>query len=118
MNVQKNIDFDIYVLFRNNIIDITENFIIEQDKIEQKEKEGFSYEQKFGDLKNRLRDRSFKESRRLDKKYNNKFDNLFTYYQKCQKKYYSDLKKGRKMLFNVSTVNIVYVKKHVFLMKI
>ena len=36
----------------------------------------------------------------------------------AQKKYYSDLKKERKMLFNVSTVNIVYVEIYVFLMKI
>ena len=115
---KKYIDFDIYVLFRNNIIDITENFIIEKYKIEQKEKESFGYEQKFRDLKNRLHDRSFKESRRLDKKYNNKFDNLFTYYQKFTEKYYSDLKKERKMLFNVSTVNIVYVEIYVFVMKI
>ena len=57
--------------------------LLKKDKIEQKEKDSFSYEQKFRDLKNRLHDRSFKESRRLGKKYNNKFNILFNYYQKC-----------------------------------
>ena len=81
--IKKYVDFNIYYFFSNNLIDITRNYIIGKDKIEQKEKESFSYEQKFRYLKNRLHDRSFKESRRLDKKYNNTINNLFTYYQKC-----------------------------------
>ena len=84
-----NIDFNIYYYFRNNIIDITENFIIGKDKIEQKEKESFSYEQKFRDLKNRLQDLSFKQSRRLDK---NIIINLTIFsliIKNAQKKYYS-----------------------------
>ena len=36
----------------------------------------------------------------------------------AQKTYYSDLKKERKMLLNVSTVNIVYVEIYVLLMNI
>ena len=39
---KKYIDFNLYLFFSNNIIDITENFIIEKDKIEQNEKERFS----------------------------------------------------------------------------
>ena len=36
MNVLKNIDTDIYVSFRDTIINVVENFIIEKNKIEEK----------------------------------------------------------------------------------
>ena len=73
---------------------------MKKDKIEQKEKDSFSYEQKFRDLKNRLHDRSFKESRRLDKK-NNKFDTLFTYYQKCTEKILFRFEKRKKKCYSM-----------------
>ena len=90
------IDFDIYVFIRNNIIDIKENFIIEKDKIEQKEKESFSYEQKFRDLKICYVIVLLKNP---EDQIKNVIINLtvFTLIMKnAQKKYYSDLKKERK----------------------
>ena len=96
MNVLKNIGKDIYVSFRDTIINVVEDFIIEKKKIEEKEKESFSYEQKFGDLKNMLYDRSFKESRRLDKNIIIHLTFFSLIIKNAQKKYYSDLKKDRK----------------------
>ena len=158
---------DIYVSFRDTIINVVEDFIIEKNKIEKKEDENFRYEQKLRDVKLYVKYmpddvEDIIPIIALDVKYNDKFRNIFIYYQETTErildmfeylkksllqrtikkyhldvsiltvdmynedvtylrfenieKYYSDLKKERKMLFNVSTVNIVCVEIYVFLM--
>ena len=74
--------------------------------IEKKEEESFSYEQKFRDLKIRLRDRSWEESRRLDKKYNDHFNILFNYYKKCTEKILFRFEKRKKNI--IQCINSKY----------
>jgi len=104
--IKKNIDTDIYVSFRDTIINVVEDFIIEKNMIEKKEEESFSYEQKFRDLKIRLRDRSWEESRRLDKKYNDHFNILFNYYKKCTEKILFRFEKRKKNI--IQCINSKY----------
>ena len=84
--IKEHIDTDIYVSFRDIIINVVEDFIIEKNIIEKKEEESFSYEQKLRDVKLYVKYmpddvEDIIPIIALDVKYNYKFRNIFIYYQ-------------------------------------
>ena len=104
--IKNHIDSDIYVSFRDILINVVEDFIIEKNIIEKKEEESFSYEQKLRDVKLYVKympddGGDTKPIIALDIKYIYKFRNLFIYYQETTEFILNQLECIKKILFKI-----------------